>query len=935
VLRPDGRHNLELFRHDFKELLLDKEKKNVEPTYKEIRTIEEMNAWYENERHALKTLHKAGLSCIYSLDTEGVSLEVEHDELLCLQISRVIGVLDPETKHFTPEEIPQEVDLLIFRENINPEFFAAALFEMESAQMDMFGDSEVETSPKKAAAPVFAVANSEEERKQIIAKHGTKKEARPLEIFTPYKRKQFLAKHEPEVGEIFNSLSVEKGCAGFVLTNANYDRIRLQRFLNWDLSLPGMRGGFDFPLDTMLAEHCLDESSDLGLKPCLNKHFNWPRQDTQLDAYAEAHKLTDIRSQIENEARRSEWSLYPWEVLRPYAAKDAYGTAALLAKQLKDIDAQVERYQGDRVDNNPNTLLKAFHIQCGAIDATYEMMTHGMPLGDKGIKILDELTSFYRSHESRMVSEYQDTVYRLTGLSKANPSSPEELSYVLFAENSPLRKQGIEPWKESGKNGRLWSEIPPEERGSCTPSTDAESLEIIASNCPDPEIQKFLLRLSETKTILTIRQNFLSDEGSGKGLDGRINRHTKCMHTSYTPTLDTNRCRSLPNLSTFPKMEGEMVKAILGEAPPYQIRQIVQAPPGTFLLNRDWTTAEVLGLGYLSQDRNMLEIISRLSDGMDFHCKLAVQTYASIRDSFAQIEASPNINKAWIEANFPEKQAKGITGIWEKAWSGEGWGEIAKQYGINDKVVGKSFDGNKPKFSEEAIHQIVKSVFKQMRSNIKPVTFGVPYGREALAIQKQLNREYYVNNVLDSDGKLITVSLEEAQAMIDSYKTGFPDAWGYLVSQADHAKERGFLRDHWGYIRHFPKGMKEGEMTRKAYNYQIQHIVAVLMNQAMQDWIRERHQRKLRSYAYTTLYDNIGWVVHEDELQDVWDISMRVMTSERPVGPLIGEIPELFNCHIPTDGELSYEWEGKLIDPTSLGINTHPELNLTGLEGKY
>jgi len=382
------------------------------------------------------------------------------------------------------------------------------------------------------------------------------------------------------------------------------------------------------------------------------------------------------------------------------------------------------------------------------------------------------------------------------------------------------------------------------------------------------------------------------------------------MHTTYTPTLDTNRCRSVPNLSTFPKEETAQVEKILGEKPPHKIREIIQAPDGAFLLNRDWTTAEVLGIGYLSQDQNMLEIISRMNKGMDFHCKLALKTYKKIPETFELVLENSKPPSDWLQNNFPAEQQDAIQEFWKVQWK----------------------NGKPLPLAEEEIHKITKKLFKQERSNIKPVTFGVPYGREAPAIMKALNREYYVNDTRDSQGNLFSICLEEAQAMIDSYKTEFPSAWDYLLKQADAAKTTGILQDHWGYIRHFPQGMKEGDIIRKAYNYQIQHIVAVLMNQAMNDWTQIRQQRKLKSYAYATLYDNIGWVVYEDELQTVWDLSMEVMTEKRPVGPLKGDLPILNSWHIPTEGEISLAWDGEVIPPQSLGIDLHPEKNWTGLE---
>lgn len=951
VLRPEGRHNLELFRHDMVELLLDRTQANVEPTISEYKTIEEASKWVENEMTKLDSQEE---EVIYALDTESYTLDAESDELVSLQISKLVGKFEPASGRLVVNDVPTHCDVFTFQENPEPEIYDSEVFKPEEEilenvdnQPDLFGEildaqikkkgikkktkakgtdatntsnepssaipsSTVPTLPTKIEKPpIITLANSDEEKQAILNEHALKRHDRSLILFTPYKKINRIKGLEKQFGESLNKLSKHPKCKGFVITNANHDRVRLEKLMGWDLTLPENNGGLPYPLDTMLLEHVLDENGDLGLKACLNKHFNWPRQDIALDEYSEKYSLDKIKSKISNPSRQSVWSLYPWSILLPYAAKDAYGTAALLAKQLEDVDLQILKYQKDRVlTNNPNTLESAFHISCKAINGTYEMHKMGMPVGKKGMEVLTELTNFYSKHEGEMVKQYQDAVFALTGLREANPSSPEELSFVLFNENSPLKKQGIEPWKESGRSGRLWSEIPKEERSHATASTDAESLEIIASNCQDPELQKFLLRLSETKTILTIRSSFLPNLDSTKGIIGRINKKSLCMHTTYTPTLDTNRCRSIPNLSTFPKEEIEQVYKILGEKPPHKIREIIQAPEGAWLLNRDWTTAEVLGIGYLSQDKNMLEIISRMNQGMDFHCKLAVKTYKKIGETFNLVREHKAPPTDWLNANFQEGEKQKIHEFWKKEWA----------------------QGKPSHYSEEQIHRICKKLFKQERSNIKPVTFGVPYGREAAAIMKALNREYYVSDTRGSSGDVVKVSQAEAQSMIDSYKTEFPQAWQYLVDQADFAKENGYLRDHWGYVRHFPKGMKEGDLTRKAYNYQIQHIVAVMMNQAMNDWTVSRKKLGLKSYAYATLYDNIGWVVYEDELQKVWDLSMEVMTTNRPVGPAIGELPILNNWKIPTDGDLSKSWDGASTNPEDLGIVLNNHMNLTGLE---
>jgi len=931
-LRSENRHNLELLRHDLKDFFLDRERKDVTPEGIDIKSTEGLEDWIGNEFMDMQKLPE-GQFFMYAIDTEGFGESPRRDKLTSIQLCRILAEKEEyqpdyskETKgtfvtapkiEVKPIEAQKRVANLIFREVPDPEKIS---YEVQQACQDsLLPPEEIlsrEEVPIQKKQPLIKLANSPDEHEEIIRVYNEKQPIQDLVIFQPYKTKLYLANHHEEVGQYLSILARHNKCAGFVLTNANFDRIRYELILGKDFLPTKVH---KVPLDTMLAEHIANENGDLGLKEGLNKHFGWQRQEINLAIFEKEHKLNEVAKKNKDRYSRKKWSLFPTRLMRPYGIKDSYGAGALFVHQYQELLNQEKKYQPDRLARkSSNTTRQAFYISCGAINTTYEMNKYGMPVGKKGLQILKELTQFYQGHRERMTQEYKDSVFALTGFRDSNPSSTEELAFVLFNPKSPLARRGIEPWKESGQKGRLWEEIPEEERGNCTPSTDAESLEIIASNCQDPEIQGFLMRLSETKTILTICQDFLPPLNYGiqskKGLIGRIDLDTLCMHTSYTPTLDTARCRSVPNLTTLLKGEIKKIQKILGEAPPYQIREIIHAPEGHYLLNRDWSTAEVLALGYLSEDTNMLEIISQMSKGMDFHAKLAIPTYPLIQETIELLGKHPTPPNDWFKNNVPEARQSEFKETWE---------EIAKER------AAKNLEGP---LTEPAAHKMVKVIFKQERSNIKPVTFGVPYGRTAAAIAKALNREYYVNDVRTPEGEILKVTEKEAQAMIDSYKIKeFHVAWGYLEEQAAQAVEKGYLRDPWGYIRHFAKGAKD-ETTRKAYNYQIQHLVAAVMNMALADWSREKSERELNTYAYATNYDNIGWVVPENELQEAWDVSQLIMTTNRPVGPKDGEKPELATRHFPTEGEFSIRWEGKTIPLEELGVEAHPELNLTGLE---
>ena len=97
------------------------------------------------------------------------------------------------------------------------------------------------------------------------------------------------------------------------------------------------------------------------------------------------------------------------------------------------------------------------------------------------------------------------------------------------------------------------------------------------------------------------------------------------------------------------------------------------------------------------------------------------------------------------------------------------------------------------------------------------------------------------------------------------------------------------------------------------------------MNQAMAEWTRRRHQLKLKSRTFYTLYDALGWHCPVDELQTVWAISAEIMTKNRPV------LPDRPWC-IPTDGKIKTNWESGDIELEKFGVQDDPDSNLTQLE---
>lgn len=756
------------------------------------------------------------------------------------------------------------------------------------------------------------LANDENERQEFLRKRPKN---RDLVLFVPYLEKKHLSTADLELRKCLRGFLLGPRCRGHVLTNVNYDRIRLTWQTEIDLG-DNLRGFV--PYDTMFGEHALNETNEFGLKESLERELGWPRHDQEIDVFIVENDLATLCKKCTIPKRGNKYSLIPWSKMSYYSAADTFGAASLADNQAERLKAEAAEKQADQPNH---TVTQAVTISCRAMNGIYELQSRGMPIGHKGMKILRTLTDFYQEHRSRMEKQFTDAVYELTGFRSANLASSDELCYILYSDKG-LGRYGITPWKEAGRKGRLWDEIPRDERGNSRGSVDAESLEILASNCQEEKCQRLLMLIAEAKSILTICNLFLpkAEEATAKmkGILGYINPRTLCLHSEYSPRLETGRCRSAdPNLATWLKAEKKWVTKILGIEPPHALREICQAPDGFVLLNRDYKTAEVLTLAYLSDDPVMLGIIEQ---GLDFHCRIARAAYPQINQGLELYEKGENPPAAldWAEKNLIGDGRKKFVEAYIKR---NGNGRDAKPDPARKDLKPKETD------------KFIKDVFEAEREGAKPITFGVPYGRNEEAIQKALNRQYYVDDTRDATGAIKKIELKACAAMVNGYKSEFHIAWDYLCEQARHAKEHGWIKDDWGYVRHFPRGMAAGDRERQAYNWQIQHGVAVLMNQAMHAWTEFRKENDLKSWAYMTLYDALGWAVSLDEVDTVWNNSMRIMTSDRPICPVDGPNPKNGKRFIPTDGKLSQGWDADTFKLDKFPITDQSaELNKTGLE---
>jgi len=165
-----------------------------------------------------------------------------------------------------------------------------------------------------------------------------------------------------------------------------------------------------------------------------------------------------------------------------------------------------------------------------------------------------------------------------------DPSSSAQLAALLFGKKS-AGGLGLTPVKVTAKNKK--------------PSTDKESLEALRGSHP------VVAALLEHRTISKLNGTYARGLSEALEEDGRI-------RASLNPTgTETGRLScSDPNLQTIPS-RGEHAKKIKG---------IFTAPPGSVLVQLDYSTLEMRVAAMLSQDPTMLEAFR---SGEDPHTRTA------------------------------------------------------------------------------------------------------------------------------------------------------------------------------------------------------------------------------------------------------------------------------------------------------------------------
>lgn len=457
-------------------------------------------------------------------------------------------------------------------------------------------------------------------------------------------------------------------------------------------------------------------------------------------------------------------------------------------------------------DSYGNSSWEPYWIAHRASLGVLEMEMEGIALDRDRV---DELTTKYMNIYESLIQNFRTKI----GWVDFNPNSSQQCVALLFGQmyvrsagNNTIKQVlpdgvlslGLTPVKTTGKKAKLWEDVVTRrQQHLVSVSTDKEVLGVLGAKHP------LAMMLRDIKFVAQIlkgplRAPIFAEDGSGFELDGENLVYEKGLAGSMTPDgkvhthisqhKETGRYASarpaLQNISSRREADYERICGTWYEnadgvkvrkgaylevfpEPQYtkQIRSIFKADPGTLFVEADVTGAELAAIAWAAQDPTMIEHVRR------------------------------NL--------LPEKHPE--------------------HYDIHSNMAVKAF-----KLDCEPNKAGLKSVNAlHLRIGAKAVIFGVPYGRGAEAIVRQLKEE----------GVYLTIT--EAEDIIRGYFELYPQVGDLLQACRQRTQTERWMAGAFGRYRRFIRSTDKqviGEQERQGCNFGIQNCVADAVSVAISNF---------------------------------------------------------------------------------------------------
>lgn len=559
--------------------------------------------------------------------------------------------------------------------------------------------------------------------------------------------------------------------------------------------------------DIMLAHHLLHPAERQGLENLVLKYTGMGRYDLPLEQWKKKNRLSEDKLDKEGYAN------VPDDILYPYGAADADAVSRcwpILEKELQEtkLGPVYGTYTVDMLcsDGNTTTL---------TVETMYDLYRYFIHAVQPGLNEIE--TVGLNADRERLLTlsglfkkKRDEVLERLRQEAKwptFNHRATFQVRELLFGENyakvpgTSARPQGaialnLTPIKTTGRPSKDWSIISDADKLTAAPSTDSETLKILASSSP---IAKTLMQV---KFVDQIIKNFLrtSDEDiigeddddadeedkvkTDRGLIGGIDPDGM-IRTNISQITDTGRYRSSDtNLQNLPKKQDAELRKIFA----LDLERMIKTPGWAGMPEQ-----ELKDLGLMPKE------------------------YYNLRSCFVAPEG-----EIFIEADY--KQAE----LWVLAYLSQDKDLIAT---LNDPTRDLHSEQAVLGFKLDCTAAEVKKRYPQYRVSAKNVIFGVIYGRGPKALVREAAKE----------GIIITV--EQAKAQIETFFTSYPMVRGYISACKQAIINPGYVETAFGRRRRFyPTSDKSilASQERQAVNMPVQGTVAECLTWSILNLMRYR-----------------------------------------------------------------------------------------------
>jgi uracil-DNA glycosylase family 4 len=585
--------------------------------------------------------------------------------------------------------------------------------------------------------------------------------------------------------------------------------------------------------DTMLAEFLLHETGPWGLEEVTLRYTNHRRYSLNLEMWVNEHKT---------ECKHG-YGPVPESLLFPYGAIDVIGPRQIAEKQYPLVAAEFMQPRGLR-GQYPSLWQTTLRTQ----ELLYELERNGMAIDTER---LEQLIVAYQRVRAQLLGVVT-TEAAAAGFIEFSPTSVQDVQKMLFQvlKLPPVKTTEGRAWVDDVGNQGL--DNPTES----TPSTDKTTLEILEDEHALVHHLLQFRRIDQScKTWLRHPKEGEDEVSKGGGIGAKIWADGR-IHARFSQLAETGRFRTAqPNVQNWPKKaEGYMEEIFGKDNMPPGIRTIIVPAPGYVLMEGDFVQAELFVLAALSGDQNMMSALT--TPGRDLHDVTAITAFKlKVYDPQGN-EVPESVLIDLAKKNLPK-------------------GSESKEFKSFVKTL---------RYVDLRGKVMTRDEFKEtIRVSAKNVNFGIPYGRGALDIARQVKAETGSKQTiqeLETDlSEIVRVWKEETYAT----------AWAYMRRCAQSVYDPGYIKNPWGRYRRFPRARNDEEradVERQAQNFPIQSTVADTAMIAMDLIARYREANGLHFRIVNQIHDAVMIETPIDEIDQCKLMYGDTMGAiDIPVGP--------------------------------------------------